>query len=124
LAGSAVLAPALPVAAEGQAAKPLVSSAKELGPAISRCWRPPAGTAGWEVTLRFMLTHTGAVRGKPMITYSKIPGPLDLQKQFIAAAIQTVADCTPLNMAETLSRGFGERLIAIRLQSRAKQTPL
>ncbi len=74
--------------------------------------------------MRFMLTHTGAVRGKPMITYSKIPGPLDLQKQFVAAAIRAVADCAPLEMSDAFSRGFGERLMTLRLQSRPQQRPL
>src|SRR5262245_27191613 len=44
----------------------------DLSQAILACWRPPAGSEGSEITLRFGLTGRGELRGPPMVTYSRL----------------------------------------------------
>src|SRR5207244_4692237 len=66
--------------AEG--ASPPVDTFGELSRAIIACWNPPAGSERSEITLRFGLTGHGALRGPPMVTWSKLVGPPDLQQAF------------------------------------------
>ena len=58
-----------------QPSKPEIDRLADLWPALSACWRPPAGSDGMEITLRFSLTRRGAILGEPRITYSKLNGP-------------------------------------------------
>ncbi len=58
----------------------LLTGFSEIAPAITACWTPPAGSAGMEMTLRFSLKRNGEINGKPRISFSKLPGGEDTQK--------------------------------------------
>src|SRR5215468_3376245 len=71
-----------------------ITTIDQIGPAITACWHPPAGSAGSEITLRFGLTGKGELRGPPMVTYSKLIGASELQKAFAVSALRAIARCT------------------------------
>jgi hypothetical protein len=115
----------LAVVAPGNAqpSMPAVNTIEELGPAIIACWRPPAGSQGSEITLRFGLNGKGELRGPPMVTYSKLFGSQELQKGFAASAFKAVADCTPVPLTEAFGRVVAGRVLTIRFAQRAKANP-
>lgn len=104
------------------AAEPVTGFA-ELAKAIFACWKPPSGSQGSEITLRFGLTGRGALRGTPMVTYSRLLGPEDAQRAFALSALRAVADCTPVNLSEAFGPVVAQRVITLRFAAKAKQRP-
>ena len=94
-----------------------------LGAAIMACWKPPAGSEGSELTLRFGLTGQGALRGPPMVTYSKLIGAADLRKAFVVSALRAVADCTPVKLSEEFGRISAQRVLTVRFTQPASVRP-
>jgi len=110
------------VARAAEPASPIDSFAS-LGPAIMACWKPPAGSEGSELTLRFGLTGQGALRGPPMVTYSKLIGAADLRKAFVVSALRAVADCTPVKLSEEFGRIIAQRVLTVRFTQPASVRP-
>jgi hypothetical protein len=100
-----------------------IDSFASLGQAIMACWKPPAGSEGSELTLRFGLTGQGALRGPPMVTYSKLIGAKDLQKAFVVSALRAVADCTPVKLTEGFGRIVAQRVLTLRFGEPAPARP-
>src|SRR5262249_3620611 len=100
---------------------PPVDNFAALGQAIMACWKPPAGSEGAEITLRFGLTGQGALRGPPMVTYSKLVGSKELQKAFAVSALQAIADCTPVKLSEGFGRVVAQRVLTLRFVQPAKK---
>lgn len=87
------------------------------------CWKPPAGSYGSEVTLRFGLDGKGALRGPPMVTYSRLIGSKDLQKAFVVSALQAVAGCTPVKLSPGFARIVAQRVLTLRFAAPVKGNP-
>jgi hypothetical protein len=64
------LALSAPAHAQARPVSQSPNTIQELFQFLYQCAKVPPGTEGSELTLRFSLTHYGALRGKPMITYS------------------------------------------------------
>ena len=80
---------------------------------LYQCATVPAGTEGSELTLRFSLTQYGALRGKPMITYSKLVGsPVD-QRVFVSAALGALEKCTPVPLTERFGKVISQRVLVM-----------
>lgn len=92
-----------------------------LGQAITACWKPPAGSEGSEITLRFGLTGQGVLRGPPMVTYSRLIGSKELQKAFALSALQAVANCTPVKLTEGFGRVVAQRVLTLRFGQSPKK---
>ena len=90
---------------------------RELFAYLNQCVQLPASAQGSEITLRFSLTHYGALRGKPMITYSKLVGDSQAQHDFVAAALHALDACTPAPVTEEFGRIVGEKILTWRLRA-------
>ncbi len=101
-----------------------VASGDELDAHLSSCFHPPAGSAGSEITLVFMLDRSGAVLGKPRISHSRLIGDVDTQRAFVAAALRMLQDCTPVAMAAEFSVMAANKTRAWRLRSAPPGKPL
>jgi hypothetical protein len=91
----------------------------DVGPAILACWRPPAGSAGMALTLVFSFKRNGEILGKPRITFSKLHGDRDLQKRFVASALNALALCTPLKITAALGGAIAGRPFAMLFKAAA-----
>ena len=87
---------------------------QELFQVLYQCAKVPAGVEGSELTLRFSLTHYGALRGKPMITYSKLVGSPEDQRVFVSAALDALEKCTPVPVTEHFGKIVAQQMIVIR----------
>ncbi len=99
-------------------AEPRIGTLRELGPALTRCWRAPAGSEGSEITLRFSLRRDGSLIGQPRITYSKLEGHPTDQRAFVAAALGALAQCLPVPLSEGLGGTIAGRPLTIRFGAR------
>lgn len=89
----ALAAGCMPAAAQPRAP---VATFSDLGRALRACWRPPAGSAGSVITFRFGLDLGGKLKGKPLVTYSRLTGDSIAQREFVASALSALAACTPV----------------------------
>jgi hypothetical protein len=83
-----------------------INTLAEFYSAIEHCWRPPpldVSRPGMEITVLITFTRTGAVLGKPLITYES-PGASDEQRlAYRTAMADSLSHCTPLPFTD----GFG-----------------
>lgn len=107
LAAAAAFAPSA-------SAQPPVSTLREVGPALTRCWEAPAGMDGHEVTLRFSLRRDGTLIGAPRITYSRLPGDDADARRFVASVLAAIADCLPVALTDELGGAIAGRPLTIR----------
>ncbi|KAA2243956.1 hypothetical protein [Salinarimonas soli] len=113
----AVLLAATPVQAERT-----VGTLRDLGPALTACWRAPPETDGSEVTVRFSLKRDGSLLGQPRITYSKLVGDSGRQRAFVSAALGALAECLPVRLSESLGGTIAGRPLTIRFGARGGVT--
>jgi hypothetical protein len=99
-----------------------VQTLRDLGPALTACWRAPPGTEGSEVTVRFSLRRDGTLLGQPRITYSKLTGDAERQRTFIAAALGALAECLPVKISDGLGGTIAGRPLTIRFGARGGVT--
>ena len=81
-----------------------VERIRDVWPALSRCWTPPTGSDGMQLTVRFSVKRTGELIGAPRVTYSRLRGSAEEQRLFRDSVLAAVQSCTPL----PLSQAFGE----------------
>ena len=79
----------------------------EVGAAIMSCWKPPAGVNKSTVTLSFSLKSDGTLIGPPQATFIDVAGDEKVRQQFVAAALDAVDRCTPVELSPALAQGIG-----------------
>ncbi len=98
----------------GGGAPSSVATLRELGPALTACFRAPSGSAGSQVTVRFSLDAKGVVIGKPRITFSILVGRPEDKQAFVAAALGALASCTPVHVTPGLGAAIAGRPLSVR----------
>jgi hypothetical protein len=91
-----------------------VATLRDLGPALTACFRAPDHSAGSQVTVRFSLTREGTLLGRPAITFSKLVGNPEDQRAFVAAALGGLAACTPVRLTPGLGGAIAGRPLSVR----------
>jgi hypothetical protein len=79
----------------------------EVGAAIMSCWKPPAGVEKSTVTLSFSFKSDGSLVGPPQSTFINVAGDEKVRQQFVAAAMDAVDRCTPVELSPVLAQGIG-----------------
>lgn len=91
-----------------------IATLRELGPALTACFRAPVRSAGSEITVVLSLTRQGSVFGKPKITYAKLVGQPEDRRAFVEAALGALAACTPVPLTPGLGGAVAGRPLSIR----------
>ena len=103
---------ALTLSALPASADPLTTM-DQVGKAIMACWKPPAGFSASSVTLSFGFNRDGSLIGPPQSTAIDVTGDENAKKQFIAAAMDAVGQCTPVEFAPALAQGIGGQVFTM-----------
>ena len=88
------------------------------------CWKPPAGVEKSTVTLSFSLKSDGSLVGPPQATFIDVAGDEGVRRQFIAAAMDAVDRCTPVELSPTLAQGIGGNPFSMEFASSDKAQTL
>ena len=102
-------------AARAGDASSTVANGAQFDAHLRRCFQPPAGSAGSEITLLFTVDQNGRLKGKPRITYSKLVGDAQTQKDFVAAALAMLQNCTPVPVTKEFGLMAANKMRAWRL---------
>lgn len=89
----------------------------QIGPALRRCWQPPAldaGSAGARASVRFSLRRDGTLFGQPRVTWEMRRAPPGLRERFGNSLLLAVRDCTPMRLSPALGGSIAGRPITIR----------
>ena len=108
------MAMSAPVHAQTKGLSQTPDNIQELFQFLYQCAKVPTGVEGSELTLRFSLTHYGALRGKPMITYSKLVDSPEDQRVFVSAALDSLEKCTPVPVTENFGKILAQQIIVMR----------
>ena len=87
-------------------AEPLTTM-DDVGAAVMSCWKPPSGVKNSTVTLSFSFKDDGSLIGTPQATYINVAGDEKVRQQFVAAAMDAVDRCTPVELSPALAQGIG-----------------
>ena len=68
---------------------------QQLRQHLAKCWNVPPGTTGSSVTLRFMISSAGELRGPPMVTATNAI-PKAMAPIYKDAAVSVLATCLPV----------------------------
>ena len=96
----------------------------EVGAAIMSCWKPPAGVKKSTVTLSFSLKSDGSLIGPPQPTFINVAGDEKLRQQFVAAALDAVDRCTPVELSPALAQGIGGQPFTMEFASADKASAI
>jgi hypothetical protein len=91
-----------------------VDSIKEMSAAIYACWKPPPGTAGMSLTLRFSLRRNGTLIGKPRATFSDLRANDTLSRAFVASVLKALDEALPLPFSDSMGGAIAGRMLAPR----------
>jgi hypothetical protein len=91
-----------------------VDTIKDMSAAIYACWKPPPGTAGMSLTLRFSLRRNGTLIGKPRATYSDLGADDTLNRAFVASILRALDDALPLPFSDSMGGAIAGRMLAPR----------
>ena len=87
-------------------AEPLTTM-DDVGAAIMSCWKPPSGVKNSAVRLSFSFRDDGSLIGTPQATYINVAGDEKVRQQFVAAAMDAVDRCTPVELSPFLAQRIG-----------------
>ena len=96
----------------------------EVGAAIMSCWKPPVGVEKSTVTLSCSLKSDGSLVGPPQTTFINVSGDEDVRQHFIAAAMDAVDRCTPVELSPALAEGIGGQPFTMEFASSDKAQTL
>ena len=85
----------------------------EVAAALMSCWKPPAGVEKSTVTLSFSLKSDGSLIDPPQSTFINVAGDEKARQQFVAAAMDAVDRCTPVELSPALAEGRRDRGTAV-----------
>jgi hypothetical protein len=91
-----------------------VDTLKEMSAAIYACWKPPPGTAGMSLTLRFSLRRDGTLIGKPRATFSDLGADDALNRAFVASVLKALDEALPLPFSDSMGEAIAGRMLAPR----------
>jgi hypothetical protein len=86
---------------------------RDVGPAIARCWLPPAVDGPGEITVTLSFNRTGAIIGVPHISYSRALDP-EQKQRLKASVLYALAHCGPLPFSPSLGAAIAGQVFAIR----------
>lgn len=109
-AGFGILALAVAMAPAQSVFAQELATMDAVGNKLMDCWSPPAGSQGSAVTLRFSFRRDGSLIGAPRATHVDVEGDEDARKAFVDAAVESLQDCAPVTLSDTLARGIGGKV--------------
>ena len=88
------------------------------------CWKPPTGVKKSTVTLSFSFKSDGSLIGPPQATFIDVAGDEDVRRQFVAAAMDAVNQCTPVELSPALAQGIGGQVFTMEFATADKAQTL
>lgn len=94
-----------------------VNTLEAMWDALGRCWQPPSGSGGMEVTVRFSLKRDGSLNGKPRITWLKKNGSEAEKEDFVASVFRALETVLPIHFTESMGNVAAGRPLTMRFSS-------
>ncbi|TGQ73076.1 MAG: TonB C-terminal domain-containing protein [Mesorhizobium sp.] len=94
-----------------------IDTIKEMSDAIYACWKPPPGTAGMSLTLRFSLRRNGTLIGKPRATHSDLGTDSQLSQAFVASILKALDEALPLPFTDGMGGAIAGEMLSPRFTS-------
>ncbi|MGL4729679.1 MAG: hypothetical protein ACRCWO_13095 [Bosea sp. (in: a-proteobacteria)] len=108
-------------AARTDASAAQINTISGIGPAVARCWQPPAtlleqSDSGF--TLRFSLRRNGTVIAAPRVTWRSGKPDAVSEQQLVETGLAALRQCAPLPLSPGLGAAIAGRPISLRFDTR------
>jgi hypothetical protein len=101
-----------------------LSTTWEVLTILKTCWIPPprnAARVGMEITVRFSITRTGEILGKPKIVFETLTATDAERIAYRIAVMSMLQRCAPLLITDALGNAIAGRPLSIRLIDERQQ---
>jgi hypothetical protein len=111
----------------GLCAKPRerpVSTIRDVFTVLKTCWMPPSQNVariGMQITVRFSVTRTGEILGKPKITFETKKATDAERIAYRIAVMSMLQRCTPIPITDALGNAIAGHPLSIRLIDERQQ---
>jgi hypothetical protein len=101
------------------AAGPPVNTLKEVFARLGQCWKPPtaAGINPIDITVVVSFNRSGAIMGRPKITYESAQATDNDRVAYRVAVMETLQRCTPMPFTETMAGAVAGHPFAVLFRS-------
>jgi hypothetical protein len=101
------------------AAGPPVNTLKEVFARLGQCWKPPtaAGINPIDITVVVSFNRSGAIMGRPRITYESAQATDNDRLAYRVAVMETLQRCTPMPFTETMAGAIAGHPFAVLFRS-------
>ena len=100
----------------GQAgAGPPINTIKDVFTRLGQCWKPPtaAGINPMDITVIVSFNRSGAILGRPRITYESAQATDQDRLAYRVAVMETLQRCTPMPFTESMAGAIAGRPFAV-----------
>jgi hypothetical protein len=94
-----------------------INTIQDVFAALRKCWIPPPreqSRPGMQITVLLSFTRSGALLGKPTITYQTHEASEDERLAYRVAVAETLRRCTPLPFTDALGNALAGRPLTMR----------
>ena len=101
------------------AAGPPVNTLKEVFARLGQCWKPPTavGINPIDITVVVSFNRSGAIMGRPKITYESAQATDNDRLAYRVAVMETLQRCTPMPFTETMAGAVAGHPFAVLFRS-------
>jgi hypothetical protein len=95
-----------------------INTVRDVFKVLKTCWIPPpksAARVGMQITVRFSVTRTGEILGKPKITFETKKATDAERIAYRIAVMSMLQRCTPIPITDALGNAIAGHPLSIRL---------
>ena len=103
----------------GQAGTAPVNTIKEVFARLGQCWKPPTGEGinPIDITVIVSFNRSGAIMGRPKITYESAQASDKDRLAYRVAVMETLQRCTPMPFTDTMAGAVAGHPFAVLFRS-------
>ena len=103
---------------QGAAGAP-VNTIKDVFVRLGQCWRPPTapGINPMDITVIVSFNRSGAILGRPRITYESAQATDQDRLAYRVAVMETLQRCTPMPFTESMAGAVAGRPFAVEFRN-------
>jgi hypothetical protein len=113
----------IPVASGARAEDKQVNTIKEVFEHLGTCWKPPpaARAKAMDITIIVSFNRSGAIMGRPRITFESPEATDDDRLAYRVAVMETLQRCTPMPFTESMAGAVAGHPFAVRFHNQPRE---
>jgi hypothetical protein len=100
-----------------------VNTIKDVFERLGTCWKPPppSRAKAMDITIIVSFNRSGAIMGRPRITYESPEATDDDRLAYRVAVMETLQRCTPMPFTESMAGAIAGHPFAVRFHNQPRE---